>query len=160
MIPIFTFFSESIILKNEFHKLLFKRNIFFIIEKPVYVRKGSSEPFEQLSLSKPLVFRRGIKGACGRWVHYKRLCNNMGWNNQRNSSLVRFLFFFSGDGTQWSARDPHCGAKKLQFVFKHVVLANGRPCWLSTAEPAICDRQSPLKYWDCHSVVTQRLETV
>ena len=116
VIPTFAFFSESIIVKNGFRKLLFQRNIFFIIEKPVYVRKGSWEPFEQLSLSKPLVFRRGIKGACGRWVHYKRLCNNMGWNYQRNSSLVRFLSFFSGDSTQWSAKDPYCAAKKLQFV--------------------------------------------
>ena len=78
VIPAFAFFSESIILQNGFRKPLVKRNIFFIIEKRVYVRKGSWEPVEQLSLSKPLVFRRGIKGACSRWVHYKRFCNNMG----------------------------------------------------------------------------------
>ena len=41
VIPAFAFFSESIILQNGFRKPLFKRNIFFIIEKRVYVRKGS-----------------------------------------------------------------------------------------------------------------------
>ena len=116
VIPAFPFFSESIILQNGLFKFLSERKIFFITEKRVYVREGSWEPFEQLGLSKPLVFRRGIKSASCRWVHYERLCNNMGWNYQRNSSLVSFLCFFNGDGTKSSASDPHCAAKKLQFV--------------------------------------------
>ena len=80
----------------------------------------------------------------------------MGWNYQRNSSLVSFLFFFSGDGTQLSASDLHCEAKKLQFVSNTLFVQTSGHVGFSTAEPAICEKQSPLNYLDCHSVVTQR----
>ena len=60
----------------------------------------------------------------------------MGWNYQRNSSLVSFFFFFSGDSTQLSTSDLHCEAKKLQFVSNTLFVQTGG--------------------LDCHSVVTQR----